>query len=170
MIDRVHGALAEVTDRVILNANVPEAREWIPGLTVVADVHRGAGGLAGVHAALVHAGPHDVIAVAWDMPFVAPRLLKLIAERLVSSGADACVPESESPYGMEPFCAGYAGAVRGRLDGFLRSGGGAARAFLAQCDVARIPLSELRRVGDPAQLFLSINDERDLERARAAAS
>ena len=31
--------------------------------------------------ALERAG-HDVIAVAWDMPFVTPRLLKLIAERL----------------------------------------------------------------------------------------
>jgi molybdopterin-guanine dinucleotide biosynthesis protein A len=170
VVDRVHAALSAVTKRVILNANVPEASQWIPGVPVVADIHRGAGGLAGVHAALVHAGPDDVIAVAWDMPFVTPRVLTLLAERLASSGADACVPESESPYGMEPFCACYGGPVRGRLDEFLRGGGGAARDFLAQCDVERIPLSELRRVGDPARLFLSINDERDLERARAAAS
>lgn len=169
MIDRVHTALATITDRVVLNANVPEASQWLPSLDIVADVHRNSGGLAGVHAALVHAAGDDVVAVAWDMPFVTPRILELLAERLGESRADACVPDSDSPHGMEPFCACYSGRVRGPLDDFLRRGGGAARDFLATCAVARVPLAEVRRLGDPARLFLSINDSRDLDRARASA-
>jgi molybdopterin-guanine dinucleotide biosynthesis protein A len=166
VVDRVFAAVEGIADDVILSANAPEAAQWMPGTRVVADIHAGTGGLAGVHAALVHQDGADVLAVAWDMPFVTVPLLELLQERLVGSGADVCVPESVSPHGIEPFCACYSAAVRGRLDAFLRGGGGAAREFLTQCVVERVTRAQLSALGDPATLFLSVNDALDLERAR----
>lgn len=160
-------ALRPVTDDLVLVANDADAATWLLGVRLVSDVLPGTGGLAGVHAAL--APETDALVVAWDMPFVTPELLAAIRDCGAVSGAEVCVPESVSPYGMEPFCAYYSGRVRARLDDFLRSGGGAAREFLAQCAVERLPLAEVRRHGEPALLFLNVNTPDDLERARAAA-
>lgn len=167
MADRVRAALAAVTGDILLSANAAGAEGWLPGVPVVRDHHPGSGGLAGVHAALSHAGDADVLAVAWDMPFVTPELLRLIHARLVDAAAEISVPESESPHGIEPFCACYGAVVRHRMNEFLARGGGAARDFLDRCTVTRVPFSALRDVGDPATMFLSVNEPADLERARA---
>lgn len=166
MADRVRAALEGVTTDILLSANVPEAERWMPDVTVVRDRHPGSGGLAGVHAALSHAGDADILAIAWDMPFVTPELLRLIHARFVDSAAEICVPESPSPHGIEPFCACYGAVVRDRMDDFLAHGGGAARDFLDRCTVSRVPLHALQGIGDPGTMFLSVNEPADLERAR----
>ncbi len=166
VIDRVRDALAGVTADIVLSANAPEAAGWMPGVQAVPDVHAGSGGLAGVHAALEQRPGADAVVVAWDMPFVTADLLALLLSRMRRAGSDAVVPESDSPHGIEPFCACYGASVRERLDAFLRQGGGAARDFLAGCTTARVPLEQIRRLGDPATLLLSVNDARDLDRAR----
>lgn len=165
VIDRVHDALLPVTGEIVLVANDPRATSWRPGTRVVGDAHPGAGGLAGVHAAL--ATGHDVLAVAWDMPFVTSALLAAIRDCAERANADVCVPESGSPHGIEPFCAFYRSTVLEPLDRFLARGGGSARDFLAQCSVARFPLAEVRGFGDPEVLFLSVNSAEELERARS---
>ena len=165
VVDRVHDALKRVTDEVLVSANDPDAARWLPGLPVVADQRPGTGGLAGVHAALEHANGGDVLVVAWDMPFVTAPLLELVRDRFIASGADACVPESGSRHGIEPFCACYSARVGERLAAFLAVGG-AARDFLERCTVARVPLADIARLGDPERLFLSVNDRADLARAR----
>lgn len=165
VIDRVHAALLPVTGAIVLVANDPSAASWLAPTRVVGDLHAGAGGLAGVHAALAIGG--DVLAVAWDMPFVTSALLAAIHERAESANADVCVPESESPYGIEPFCAFYRRTTLAPLHEFLAAGGGSARDFLARCTVARLPLADVRAIGDPDALFLSVNSADDLERARS---
>lgn len=164
IVDRVARALAAVTDELLLVANDPDARHWLPGVEVRRDAHTGGGGLAGVHAALQKGG--DVLAVAWDMPFVTPELLGLIRDVAWASDAEVCVPESASPHGVEPFCALYRASVTARLDTFLKSGGGAAHEFLARCAVHRIPQRDIRRLGDPDELLLSVNTPEELRRAR----
>lgn len=165
VIDRVHEALRPLTGEIVLVANDPRAASWLPHARVVGDVHAGAGGLAGVHAALAAGG--DVLAVAWDMPFVTSALLAAIQARAERANADVCVPESESPYGIEPFCAFYRSTTLAPLDAFLAGGGGSARDFLARCTVTRLPLADVRAIGHPDALFLSVNSAEDLERARS---
>ena len=165
VIDRVRDALRPVTGEIVLVANDPRAAAWLPHTRVVGDLHTGAGGLAGVHAALALGG--DVLAVAWDMPFVNSALLAAIHERAERTDADVCVPESESPYGIEPFCAFYRRTTLAPLDEFLAAGGGTARDFLVRCTVAPLPLDDVRAIGDPDALFLSVNSADDLERARS---
>jgi molybdopterin-guanine dinucleotide biosynthesis protein A len=165
IIDRVATALNEVCASVILSANDDAAQRWLPSVRVVRDVHPNAGGLAGVEAALARGG--DILVVAWDMPFVPAALLRDLIRRAAETGAEVVVPESDSPYGFEPFCAYYSGQVLAGLTAFLERGGGAARDFLAAMKgVHRIPLRDVRSFGDPATLFFSVNSTDDLARAR----
>jgi molybdopterin-guanine dinucleotide biosynthesis protein A len=169
MLDFVFAALAQVTDRVMIASNEPLASQWIPGVDVLPDLHAGAGGLAGIEAALAWgAGAHDIIAVAWDMPFVNGSLLVSLVDAADKNDADAVVPESDSPHGVEPFCAFYSHRVLEPLTAFLNAGGGAANEFVKSLPrLHLLPTSQIAWVGDPKQLLFSVNTPDDLERARA---
>ena len=169
ILDHVVAALESVCDEVVLAANDAAAQQWIPGITVVRDRFPGTGGLAGVDAALQRASVGAIV-VAWDMPFVTAELLRQLADAATSHGAELVVPESDSPYGFEPFCAFYSAGLAPALAGFLERGGGAAREFVRQVPrVHRIPIADVATLGDPQRLFFSVNTPEDLERARAMA-
>lgn len=166
IIDRVADVLRAVTPDLRLAANDPASAGWLPGVAVLADRYPHAGGLAGVEAAL--AGGHHVLVVAWDMPFVSAAVLEAIVAKAGNEDADVVVPESISPFGFEPFCAFYSTRVAGALASFLAHKPGAPRDFLAQVSrVHRLTLPEIERLGDPRQLFMSVNTPEDLARARA---
>ena len=170
IIDRVAAALRGVTPELLLVANDPAAREWLPGARTVADLHPGTGGLAGVEAALADARGRDVLVVAWDMPFVTTPLLQVLIDAARAHNADVALPASDSPYGFEPFCAYYSARVLPELSRFLEHGG-AARDFLHRLTRLHIvPLTETTRVGDPRRFFLNVNTPDDLESARAMAA
>jgi molybdopterin-guanine dinucleotide biosynthesis protein A len=169
IIDRVADALRRVCGRVLLAANDADAASWLPGTEVVADLHAGRGGLAGVEAAIARAG--DVVVVAWDMPFVSDGMLRELTRRAPMHGADIVVPESDSPHGFEPFCAYYSARVLPDLGEFLERGGGAAREFIGQAKrVHRIPLQDVARHGDVATMFYGVNTSEELARARTIAA
>ena len=166
IIDRVADAVRSVSSELLLAANDPNASGWLPGVAVVQDIHPRGGGLSGVEAALARG--RDIVVVAWDMPFVTPDLLRLLLS--ASHGARVTVPESNSAYGVEPFCAWYSTAVLPELSAFLDQGGGPARDFLSGVPgVHRVPLDEVARIGTPERLLLSVNTAEDLDRARALA-
>lgn len=169
IVDTVVSALRSACGEVVLAANDATAPHWIPGLAVVRDRYPRAGGLAGVDAALQRAS-WGAIVVAWDMPFVTPALVGVLAEAAATHRADLVVPESDSPYGFEPFCAFYASAIAPALAEFLAGGGGAARDFIRQVPrVHRIPIAAVATVGEPRRLFFSVNTRDELEQARAMA-
>lgn len=168
IIDRVASVLRPVTDDLLLVANDPEGSRWLPGVAVLSDLHPGAGGMAGVEAALSLGC--NALVVAWDMPFVTQPLLAALIEAAQRHDADVVLPESHSPYGFEPFCALYAARVRPSLSEFLTSGGGAARDFLRQVPrVHRLPIADVERIGDARRMFFSVNTPEELDRARAMA-
>jgi molybdopterin-guanine dinucleotide biosynthesis protein A len=166
IIDRVASALRSVSEELVIVANDAAAAEWLPGVAVLADRVPGAGGLAGVDAAL--ATGRDALVVAWDMPFVTSQVLEAIFARAMATDADVVVPESESPFGFEPFCAFYSARTGPALSAFLAGGGRAPRDFLAKLTrVERLSMSEISRLGDVRRLFLSVNSPDDLATARA---
>ena len=168
IIDRVVDALRPVTTEVVLAANDASSANWLPGVVVLHDRIRDAGGLAGVEAALARGT--DALVVAWDMPFVPVAVLEDIVATANADDADVVVPESNSPFGFEPFCAYYAARVAAELTAFLTSGSRAPRDFLARLKRARrVPRQRIERIGDPGRLFLSVNSPQDLAAARAAA-
>jgi len=167
IIDRVADALRWVTPNLTLISNSADATRWLPGVAVLKDRVSDAGGLAGVDAAL--STGNDVLVVAWDMPFVTPDLLQLILAKARNEDADVVVPESGSPNGFEPFCSYYSARVAGALEKFLKVNAAPADFLAEVSNVARVTLEEVERVGDPAQLFMSVNSAEDLMRARALA-
>lgn len=171
IIDRVVSSIQTVTADIVLSANDQDASQWLPGVPILSDKTPMLGGLSGILAGLLHGrAGRDVLVVAWDMPFVHPDLLARMVAVGREKSATAVVPESDSPYGIEPFCGWYSASAREPLEEFLASGGGTARSFVERLpDVRRLSLGEARQFGAPAVLFLSVNTAADLARARAIA-
>ncbi len=167
MIDRVWGALREVSSEVILVSNAIDAPRWLGGTRVFADVRGERGSLVGIHTALVHAGS-SVIVVAWDMPFVTSDLLRFIQER----GHDepfATVPEGSG--GLEPFCAMYTPACLPVFESALNAGEFRMSTVLESLpSLTRIPVAEFSTIGDPSKLFFNVNDAADLALAEKMSS
>ena len=168
ILDRVIDALRSALGHdPVLIANDPGAGNWSPGLAVIADREPGAGPLGGIATALeAAAGP--VLCVAWDMPFLEAGLLREIAGRLTD--ADASIPESEGPRGLEPLAAAYAPSALPPIRLALAAGRRSAVSFHPGVRLARVPLAVVRSFGDPARLFFNVNTAADLARARRWAA
>jgi molybdopterin-guanine dinucleotide biosynthesis protein A len=143
-------------------ANAPDAVTWRPDLRVVPDVRPGLGALGGIYTAVVEA-PAPVVCVAWDMPFVSTALVRALAGGLADH--DAMLPESDGRRGVEPLCAAYGPACRDAIAATLDAGDLRAIGFHPRISVGILPLSEVRRFGDPALLFFNVNTADDLARA-----
>lgn len=159
LVDAFVAALGELP---LLIANVPEAGGWRPDLRVVPDLRPGLGALGGLYTAVQQA-PAPVVVVAWDMPFVAPGLIRALAGGL--GEADACLPESDGPRGLEPMCAGYGPACLPAIAATLDAGDRRAIAFHSRIKVGILSRDRVRAVGDPALMFFNVNTSADLAEA-----
>lgn len=167
IIDRVAAAIRAITGDVTLVANADDASGWLPGVPVRRDARPEHGSAVGLHTAL-SGSTEATIVVAWDMPFVSPALLALIAGRL-RAGALAVVPEDAD--GLQPFCAGYTKACLPEIERAIER-----RDFRMSNLVARLPglatvgIDEVRAFGDPRRLFFNVNDHADLAEAERLAA
>jgi molybdopterin-guanine dinucleotide biosynthesis protein A len=146
----------------MLVANAPEAPGWRPDLRLVADTRPGTGALGGILTAVLEA-PAPVVCVAWDMPFVTAPLLRALADDL--GARDAVLPESMGRRGLEPLCAAYGPGCREAITAALDAGDLRALGFHQRISHGILPLSEVRRFGDPELLFFNVNTADDLARA-----
>ena len=168
ILDRLVNAFVEAFGELpLLIANVPEGPTWRPGLRTVQDVIPNLGALGGIYTAVKEA-PAPVVIAAWDMPFVTPSLLKELAAGL--EAADACLPESDGPRGLEPLCAAYGPAVGPAIEAGLARGDRRAIAFHDSVRVAILNDAKIRSLGDPGRLFFNVNTAEDLERANRMVS
>jgi molybdopterin-guanine dinucleotide biosynthesis protein A len=165
ILDRVVDAITAVTGAApLLVANAEDAGAWRPDLTTIPDARPDCGSLGGIYTAVAAAdGP--VLCVAWDMPFVDLGLLRALVEG--SSEWDAFLPESDGRRGVEPLCAVYGPACRTAIERRLDAGDLKAIAFHDDVRVGILPLLEVRRFGDPGELFFNVNTPEDLDRAEA---
>ena len=115
--------------------------------------------LCGVLRALQGGGGRPVLAVACDMPFLAPALLERLAE------ADAALVVPEAGGRLHPLLARYAPELARPLREALRR-----RAPLQEAVRGLRPQvlgdDVLRRFGDPERLLFNVNDLADLARAQ----
>lgn len=169
IVDRVRDALAAACDDLLLIANDPEADRWLPGVRTERDVLQGIGSVAGIHAALAHAGS-SIVSVAWDMPFVPSSLLLALRTKAASERSDVVVPESDSRRGLEPMCAFYGPACLAAIERAIARQDRRIVAFFDDVRVTRIPADEVARYGDPAHIFMNVNTPEDLARAEQYAA
>jgi molybdopterin-guanine dinucleotide biosynthesis protein A len=163
VIDRVAAALRESADTLLLVANAVDADDWLPDVPCVRDAVAGRGPLEGIRTALAHAGT-AVLVVAWDMPFVPASLLR---ELRGLGEAGACTVAAEGARGPEPLCAYYPAGCLPALRLLLDRGERRAGALLAHVPATVMPADLVRRHGDPAWMFASVNTADDLARARS---
>jgi molybdopterin-guanine dinucleotide biosynthesis protein A len=159
LVDRFEAALGH---KPLLVANDPDAPGWRADLRVVPDLRPGLGALTGLYTA-VRLGPAPVVVIAWDMPFVPSGLIQALAEGLAQ--ADACLPRSGGPRGLEPMCAGYGPACAEPIAAALDAGDLRAIAFHSRIKVGILTAERVRTFGDPSELFFNVNTSEDLAEA-----
>ena len=165
ILDRLIQPLRSATgDLPLLIANAPDAAEWHPDLEVVGDAIRDCGSLGGLYTALT-ISEEPVLIVAWDMPFVPAEIIEALISHLEDH--DACVPESGGPnLGLEPLCAVYGPKCIEPVRKQLVNEDFRISAFFDSIDMARLPLDEVAKHGDPDTIFFNVNTPEDLTKAQ----
>jgi len=158
--ERLLEVLRATFPRVLVVANDPGP--WAAlGVEVTQDVHRGAGPLAGIHAALAATAGHaGVVCVAGDMPFVAPALLALLRDH--APGADAVVPRTGGR--PEPLLARWGRGCLPVVDAQLAAGERAVHAIFDLVRTTWLEESALRAADPGLRSFTNVNTPEDLRR------
>ena len=104
-----------------------------------------------------------ILAAGCDMPFLEPALLRALIEH--AAGADAVLPASEGPRGVEPLCAWYGTACVAAIETAVHAGDTRMIGFHETARVVRLPLDEVSSFGDPARLFMNLNTPADRDAA-----
>jgi molybdopterin-guanine dinucleotide biosynthesis protein A len=122
--------------------------------------------ITGIHAA-ISAAAGDVVAIAWDMPFVPAALVDELARRLRKS-VSAVVPIVDGK--PEPLCAAYSAQAAAPIASLVTAGVLKNSDVLAQLPgVVWLEESDLRRVGEPKLMFFNVNTPADLTTAEEIA-
>ena len=164
--DLALGALRGATSEQIIVANDPRAGAWFPGQRIVADAAPGLGPLAGIATGLDAANGAPVVVVAWDMPYVPSALLLALQQE----GASAVLPRHGAGRVAEPLCAYYAGSALSACRTLLAAGERRAASLAGALPGARYLAGDaLRRLGDPARMFTSVDSPEQLAELGGAA-
>lgn len=129
-IARVAERLARVCDPILV---VTDRRDRYPslGLPVVVDQRPGSGAVGGLHAGLAAAPAPVCVAVACDMPFLSPKVLRVVTEAV--AGVDAAVPLVDG--WPQPLHAAYRRSLVPVLEVQLGRGPCSLRSLLASPDI-----------------------------------
>jgi len=158
LLERAIATLRPVCDVVIIG----DPAKFSSYGTVIEDVYRSRGPLAGIHAALIHSSAELNLMLAVDMPLVSTELLAFLfasAER-----TDALVTVPHSARGFQPLCAVYRRPFATTAEQALKAGKNKIDALFAAIPVRVIEGEELVSAGFSDQAFLNLNTPEDLTR------
>lgn len=183
MLLRVYEVVSRVAERVAVAAPAPLVYEVykpvLEDLGVYADVledacaGRSCGPLAGILAGLRWAPGRDVFVVAGDMPFVDPRVVKLLADEAAAlRHRAALVPRWRK--GVEPLHAVYRRESLPVIERALAEfdGRGGRPRLVDVLEKANAAFIDMERRFEPEELelaFANVNTPEDLERVRSIA-
>ena len=129
--------------------------------TVIEDIYRGAGPLAGIHAALQYSSADLNLVIAVDLPFVSTELLGFLFATAEATDAVVTVPRTVS--GFQPLCAVYRRAFAAAADDALRAGKHKIDALFASVATRIIDEGELRAAAFSEKLFSNLNTPEDVQ-------
>ncbi len=170
VVDRVARTLRSVTPDIVLIANDSGLADTI-GIDARPDRVPGLGPIGGFDAALGWAaerGATGILAVGCDMPFLSAGLLAALLQQADATGADAILPESTGPRGVEPLTAWYGVACLPAIQAAITRGDHRLVAFHRDIRVSRIPLAVVRSHGDEVRMFMNVNTPADRDAAEQA--
>jgi molybdopterin-guanine dinucleotide biosynthesis protein A len=132
-----------------------------PGVTTVADLLPGRGSLGGLYTGLKLSGTGYILAVACDMPFLHPPLLRHLLS--LSPGYDVVVPRL--PEGLEPLHAVYGRGCLGPMERLLATESNRIFDFYPEVRVRYVETEAVDRLAPDRLSFFNINTPADLEQA-----
>lgn len=160
----------EICASTLVVTNRPDAAASAglpPEVRIVRDEVAYQGPLGGLVTALSHADEEWVLALAADMPWLQPRIVRALWAR--REGADVVIPVSGA--GPEPLLALYRKeACLPAARAALASGRRRLVAILPGLRVAEVDVEELREIDPQLSSLQNINTAYDLAEARASAS
>ena len=167
IIDRVANALRAHCRSMLIAPGTLDASDWLRDAGIAPDLLPVRASITGIHAA-ISAAAADIIAVAWDMPFVPADLIGNLRSQRYGNTVSAVVPVVDGR--PEPLCAAYTKRAAEPIADAV------ARGLLKNSDVlAALPNvvwldeSDLKPYGDPAVIFFNVNTPADLNRAEEIA-
>jgi molybdenum cofactor guanylyltransferase len=156
LLERALARLDAVCDPVLIAAG--DVPIQVAGRTSVADTAPGAGPLGGIVAAL-RASPHRLLAVvAVDLPWIDPRLIRMLA----ASIGDGDVAVCETARGIEPLHAVYATSILAVAETALAGPDRSLRGLIGRSQAARLSESDWRDAGISDRFTRNINTPKDL--------
>jgi len=162
---RVIGCLAMVSDEILAVIAQGQSEPVLPASArVVVDLYPDKGALGGIYTGLVASSSSHSLVVACDMPFLNPSLLRYLIR--ISPGFDVVIPRIEEGK-LEPLHALYSRNCITPIQQQIQQGSMKIDSFLEHVKVRYVERAEIEEF-DPQYLsFININNETDLERARA---
>lgn len=155
-IERSYQLMASLFEEVLIVTNSPELYADIP-CRKVADIYRGKGALAGIHAGLHHASQPQIFVVACDMPFLQPELIRHLCD--ATEQVDVHIPRTAA--GLEPLHSCYRKTCLAAMEEVLAIDGRRIIDFFPAVRVAELPFESCLQF-DPAGLsFHNINTPQD---------
>jgi molybdopterin-guanine dinucleotide biosynthesis protein A len=156
LLERALARLDAVCDPVLIAAG--DVPVQVAGRTSVADAVPGAGPLGGIVSAL-RASPHRLLAVvAVDLPWIDPRLIRMLAAEVGVHDVAVC----ELSGGIEPLHAVYATSILAAAETALAGSDLSVRGLIARSDAVRLSEGDWREAGISDRFTRNVNTPRDL--------
>jgi len=169
LIERAVTRLSSLSAEILIVISKRQSRSsfssYAEAKTVV-DLYPGKGSLGGIYTGLVYSASFHNLAVACDMPFLNPDLLRYMID--LSPDFDVVIPRIGDL--KEPLHAVYTKNCLLPMERLLKGGNLRVAGLLDSVRVRYVEKDEIDRF-DPEHLsFFNVNTQADLERARMLAS
>jgi molybdopterin-guanine dinucleotide biosynthesis protein A len=172
LIERVMGALQQVCGQILIVSSDTQPYAML-GARVVADSIRSFGSIAGLHAGLQAMDTELGVAVAVDMPFLSPALLRAMVD--AAAGWDAVIPALASKagptdtargrgkdLGIHPLHAVYRRTCLGAIQAAIDRDDRLLNAFLPAVRVRYFVTEEIRRLDPKLHSLVNVNTPEEL--------
>ena len=162
LVERVYHTMSKLFNEVILVTNTPEEFAFLPCRTV-ADRYLDAGAIAGLHAGLAASSTERIFAVACDMPFLNPELIKLLCAS--KNDCDAVVPVNREGL-REPLHAVYSRSILPVLQEIIERDERSILDLLDKIETTLVTRDIFQTIAGAEESFRNVNTPEDYQALR----
>ncbi len=164
IIEMILKQFKELFNKTIIISNEPHLYEHL-GIDIYTDIYPGLGPISGIHSALTNSTDEVIFALACDMPFVPPDLIKYMLARI--TGYDTVVARTNNFY--QATSAVYHKSCLPILINCLENDKLKTTLIFRELNARVLDEPEVEPFGKLEDIFFNINDENALEYAQELA-